>query len=55
VELNPRFVEGHYWLGLAAMKTRDNNRARRAFQETIKLAPDSEQARLARNYLKTLP
>ena len=55
VELNPRFVEGHYWLGLAAMKARDNNRARRAFQETIKLAPDSEQARLARNYLLILP
>jgi Tfp pilus assembly protein PilF len=55
VELNPRLVEGHYWLGLAAIKTRDNNRARRAFQETIKLAPDSEQARLARNYLQILP
>ena len=55
VELNPRFVDGHYWLGLAAMKTRDNNRARRAFQETIKLAPDSEQARLARSYLNLLP
>jgi cytochrome c-type biogenesis protein CcmH/NrfG len=55
VELNPRFVEGHYWLGLAAMKARDNGRARRAFQETIKLAPDSEQARLARNYLLILP
>ena len=55
VELNPRLVEGHYWLGLAAMKTRDHDRARKAFQETIKLAPDSEQARLARNYLQILP
>lgn len=55
VELNPRLVEGHYWLGLAAMKTLDNDQARRAFQETIKLAPDSEQARLSRNYLKILP
>lgn len=55
VQLNPRLVEGHYWLGLAAMKTRDHDRARRAFQETIKLAPDSEQARLARNYLQILP
>jgi len=54
VELSPRNVDGHYWLGLASLKTRDNVTARRAFQETIKLAPDSEQARLARNYLKVL-
>ena len=54
VEMAPRMAEGHYWLGLASMKTRDNARARRAFQETIKLAPDSEQARLSRNYLKVL-
>jgi TolA-binding protein len=50
----PRTADGHYWLGLASMKTRDNVTARRAFQETIKLAPDSEQARLSRNYLKVL-
>jgi type IV pilus biogenesis/stability protein PilW len=54
VEMTPRMAEGHYWLGLASMKIRDNVRARRAFQETIKLAPDSEQARLSRNYLKIL-
>lgn len=54
VELSPRMVEGHYWLGQAAMKMRDNDQARIAFQETIKLAPDSEQARLARSYLKIL-
>ena len=54
VEMAPRMADGHYWLGLASMKMRDNVRARRAFQETIKLAPDSEQARLSRNYLKIL-
>ena len=43
MELSPRFALGQYWLGLTAMKTRDNVLARKAFQETIKLAPDSEQ------------
>jgi tetratricopeptide (TPR) repeat protein len=54
VELNPRMIEGYYWLGLAAMKTQDNVRARKAFEEVIRLAPDSEQARLSKNHLKVL-
>lgn len=54
VELAPRMVDAQYWLGLAALKTRDNALARRSFEETVRLAPDSEQARLARNYLKIL-
>jgi type IV pilus assembly protein PilF len=53
--MDTRFVDAHYWLGLTALKVRDNSRARQAFAETIRLAPDSEQARLARGYLKTLP
>jgi TolA-binding protein len=47
-------VDGYYWLGLAAMKTQDNVRARKAFEEVIRLAPDSEQARLSKNHLKVL-
>ena len=54
VELGPRSADAQYWLGLAAMKLKENARARLAFQETIKLAPDSEQARLAKNHLKLL-
>lgn len=54
-EMNPRSANANYWLGLTAMKVGDNSRARQAFAETIRLAPDSEQARLARGYLKTLP
>lgn len=54
-ELSPRFFPGHYWLGLTAMKTNDPALARKSFQETIRLAPDSEQARLAGSYLKILP
>lgn len=54
VELAPRSAEGHYWLGLASMKTRDNALARKSFAETIRLAPESEQARLAGSYLKIL-
>jgi hypothetical protein len=37
------------------MKINDTVRARQAFSETLRLAPDSEQARLARGHLKTLP
>lgn len=54
VETAPAFARGHYWLGLACMKTRDNSRARAAFMETIRLAPESDQARLAKGYLKIL-
>ncbi len=54
VELDPRLVAGHYWLGLTAMKTHDDALARNSFSTVILLAPDSEQARLARSYLKTL-
>lgn len=54
IELAPNYAQGHYWLGLTAMKTQDNVLARKSFQETIKLAPDSEQSRLARSYLKIL-
>jgi len=55
VELEPRSAINHYWLGLAALAGRDDALARKSFAATIKLAPDSEQARLARSYLKALP
>ncbi len=54
VELEPRSANSHYWLGLAAMKTNNDTLAQKSFSVVIKQAPDSEQARLARNYLKLL-
>jgi tetratricopeptide (TPR) repeat protein len=54
VELEPRSVAGHYWLGLSAMKIHDDVLARNSFSTVILLAPDSEQARLSKSYLKVL-
>ncbi|MGK2944578.1 MAG: tetratricopeptide repeat protein [Desulfuromonadales bacterium] len=54
VELAPGFPNGHYWQGLVYMKMKDTEKAEHSFMEVIRLAPQSETARLARNYLKIL-
>ena len=52
VELAPGFADGHYWQGLVYMKLKEPAQAKKAFLEVIRLAPQSETARLAVNYLK---
>ena len=52
VELAPAFANGHYWQGLVYMKLKEPAKAKKAFLEVIRLAPQSETARLAVNYLK---
>ncbi len=54
VELAPRFPDGHYWQGLVYMKMKETREAKKAFLEVIRLAPQSETARLAGNYLKII-
>ncbi len=54
VELAPRFPDGHYWQGLVYMKIKDAEKAKLAFREVVRLAPQSETARLANNYLKII-
>lgn len=54
VELAPGFPDGHYWQGLVYMKMKDTAKAKQSFLEVIRLAPQSETARLARNYLKII-
>jgi len=54
VELAPDFFPGFYWQGLTFMKVKDTTQAKKSFQEVIRLAPDSEMARLSENYLKII-
>jgi Tfp pilus assembly protein PilF len=54
VELAPRFPDGHYWQGLVYMKIKDAEKAKGSFREVVRLAPKSEIARLASNYLKII-
>jgi Tfp pilus assembly protein PilF len=53
-ELAPRAAAAHYWLGLTYLKLQNHAAARKAFEETLRLSPESEPGRLAKNYLKTL-
>lgn len=52
VTLAPGFADGHYWQGLVYMKLKETGKAKAAFETVIRLAPQSDSARLARNYLK---
>jgi tetratricopeptide (TPR) repeat protein len=54
VELAPQLVEGHYWQGLVYMKMKETEKAKQSFNEVIRLAPQSETARLAGKYLKII-
>lgn len=54
IELAPGFSRGHYWQGLVYMKIKDTEKAKQAFLEVIRLAPQGETARLARDYLKII-
>ena len=54
VDLAPGFPNGHYWQGLVYMKMKDPDEAKQSFMEVVRLAPQSETARLANNYLKMI-
>ncbi len=54
VELNKNYANAHYNLGLAYLKTKDNPAALAAFREVVKIAPDTEIGRHAREYLDLL-
>ncbi len=54
IELAPSLPLGHYWQGLTYMKLQDSEKAQLAFQKVILLAPESENARLSKNYMETL-
>ncbi len=54
VELVPNFAEGYYWLGLTYMKIEELSKAKLAFQDVVRLSPQSERARIAQKYLAIL-
>lgn len=54
VELAPGFPSGHYWQGLVYMKMKEIKKAEQSFREVVRIAPKSETARLANNYLKII-
>ncbi|GAM11685.1 UDP-N-acetylglucosamine--peptide N-acetylglucosaminyltransferase 110 kDa subunit [Geobacter sp. OR-1] len=54
IDLAKGYVNAHYYLGLALMKATDNSRAKDEFREVVRLAPDSDLGRQAREYLDLL-
>lgn len=54
IELAPNLVEAHYWLGEAYWTLKNRRDAAAEFRTVIKLAPDSELARMARQKLDRL-
>lgn len=50
----PNYIDAYYNLGLVLIKVKDKKGALNAFQEVIRLAPDSEMARSAKGYLELL-
>ncbi len=54
VELDPAMVDAHFFLGECYLQIKDQSRARLAFQEVVRLSPQSAFGQKARNYLHTL-
>lgn len=54
VELAPGFADAHYWQGLVYMKMKESVKANISFREVVRLAPQSELAKLAGQYLKII-
>ncbi|GAB4172041.1 MAG: tetratricopeptide repeat protein [Geothermobacteraceae bacterium] len=54
IELAPNYLLAHYSLGKVFLKLKQNEQARRELEKVIELAPRSEQARLARDYLRLI-
>ena len=54
IELAGGYANGHFFLGLAQMKLKDLAAARNSFKEVVRLAPDSDIGRQAREHLDIL-
>lgn len=53
--LNPSLFDAHFYLGETYLKIHDRAKARKSFEQVIKLAPLSDFGKKSREYLKTLP
>ena len=54
LELNRSYANAHYYLALAQVKLKNLAGARSAFNEVLRIAPDSEIGQLSREYLDLL-
>jgi Tfp pilus assembly protein PilF len=54
LESNRDYANAYYYLGLAYLKIKDGRAAMSAFQEVLRIAPDSEIGQLSKEYLDTL-
>ena len=54
LQLHGSYASAHYHMGLAQMKRKDADAAKGAFQEVVRIAPDSEIGQLSREYLDLL-
>jgi Tfp pilus assembly protein PilF len=54
VELSKGYANAHYNLGLAYLKSRNVDEARKAFREVVRTAPDSDIGRQSREHLELL-
>ena len=54
IELVPNLAEAHYWLGEAYLTVKNRRDAASEFKTVIRLAPDSDLARMARQRLDRL-
>jgi Flp pilus assembly protein TadD len=54
IALNNNYAKAYYYLGLAYVKIKDNESAKSAFREVIRIVPDLEIGQLARENLDML-
>lgn len=52
--LNPSLYEAHFYLAEISLKLRDKAKAKKSFEQVIKLAPQSALGQKSREYLKNL-
>lgn len=54
VTLNPSLYDAHFFLAEVYLKIKDNENAKKSFQQVIKIAPQSPFAQKSQEYLKSL-
>jgi tetratricopeptide (TPR) repeat protein len=54
IESNPKDADGYYYRGLATIQAGKAKEAKSDLQKVIELAPDSDQAKEAKEYLKSI-
>jgi len=54
IEANPKEAEGYYYRGLATIQAGKSKEAKADLQKVIEIAPDSDQEKEAKEYLKSI-